>query len=412
MRSSCLLPNLTVLEWHDFSCHIPIIFTHQLLTPTLVSLNATLAEADGATLLSFFQNLPFLCSSLKSIRFFLSAPSGPSSTTIEALSRTICNQKSLEEVILHTPIDDIALGYLSTLSTLKALTLSDVTRSRLRTRSFLPQGPLFCSLETLEFEASDLDLVTSLLRACDQKFHAFRLCYGDMLTSKAVVALLNLLASRSRTKPILDFTLVNGDACSALQRADTAPRYHLSYKTIQPLMIFGSLRSFMIEWNEQMSLDDDEIANLARNWPLLQDFALYCSSGPFPTKYPTLRGLLALVTFCPQLRMVSLPLDARQVPDVEARECMVSFDTITLPESPIYQALPVAEFLFKHLPCVRVVEAMFLDLQETDLAQVAYEERWRQVEEHLEEFRRSLPDSGSAELGSVDEVMDIDFDGY
>ena len=112
MGPAFLLPNLRVLRWspYVFTPHIPIIFIQKLLSPTLVSLTAALAEADGATLLSFFDSYPLLCRDLKSVDFrFLTGP--PSPTTIQALSRAICNQENLENVVLDVPIDDIALRH-------------------------------------------------------------------------------------------------------------------------------------------------------------------------------------------------------------------------------------------------------------------------------------------------------------
>ena len=43
-------------------------------------------------------------------------------------------------------------------------------------------------------------------------------------------------------------------------------RYRLSYETLQPLAVLRSLRELKIEWSEQISLDDDEVADLARSF--------------------------------------------------------------------------------------------------------------------------------------------------
>ena len=286
------------------------------------------------------------------------------------------------------------------LPTLKVLHIWLSERSRLRTHSLLPTEPLFSSVEHLTFETSDLSLVTSLLRPHDQVFHTLRLYYHDRLTSEAALTFLNVLSSQSRTKPFESLTLSAGDFSHPIpvdEMASEAPRYRLSYETFEPLMVFGSLRYLMIEWSEQISLNDDEVVKLARSWPLLQVFNFYCGRGgyaPFSTKYSTLRGLLALVTLCPNLHTLSLPLDATHVPEVkQAGPCKPTFDCLIVPESPIDQAqtLPVAKFLFKYLPCVTMLDARFLRPPGTNVAQIkAYEDAWQQVERHLKEFRRSL----------------------
>ncbi|KAH0835828.1 hypothetical protein J3R83DRAFT_9696 [Lanmaoa asiatica] len=395
MRPSVLLPNLMVLRWSPYvlTPHVPIIFIQRLLSPTLVSLEATLAEADQATLLSFFDNYPLLCQNLKSVEFRFSA-SPQSGMTIQALSRAICSQETLENVVLHTPIDRIALTHLCTSPTLKVLHVHLSERSRLRPGSFLPTDLIFGSVEELEFTTSDLDLVTSLLQPRDQIFHTFRLYLGGRHTSEAIVNFLTLLTSRSRPNPLRKLTLSIGDISHPVpadQMTSEATTYSLSYKTLQPLAVFGSLHELVIEWSEQISLDDDELADLARSWPLLRVFNFYCGRGgypPFSAKYATLLGLLSLVNSCPELYTVSLPLDAREVPVVKeekARE--TDFACLIVPESPIDQARPVAEFLCKYLPSVTAVDWRFLRPPGTDVQQIiAYERAWQQVDTHLEEF--------------------------
>ena len=263
MRPCCLLPNLMVLQWNPYllAPYIPIIFIQRLLCPTLVSLKATLSEADGATLLSFLDNYPLLCRKLKSVDFHFSN-GAQSMTTIQALSRAICSQEILENVVLHTPIDDITLRYLSTLPTLKALSVNLSERSRPRTGSFLPTDPLFCSAEELQFETSELNLVTSLLRPRNQTFHTFRLFHHSRLTSEAIVHFFGVLASRSHTKSFQELALSTGDFSHPMpadQMENEATHYQLSYVTLQPLMVFGSLRVLVIEWSEQISLDDTRL---------------------------------------------------------------------------------------------------------------------------------------------------------
>ena len=396
MQPSVLLPNLTVLEWHPRSLtpHVPIIFIQRLLSPTLVSLTVNLSEADGATLLSFFDNYPLLCRNLKSVNFRFSAGSQTATTTKHALSRAICNQEDLENVAIRAPIDDIAFRHLSTMPTLKTLTVNLTEISRSQTRSFLPTDPLFCSVEELEFEASDLDLVTSLLRPRDQIFHTFRLCRYGRQPSDAFVALLNVLASQSRTTPLQKLILSCGHISLPLsvdQMATEAMRYSLSYEILQPLTVLGSLRVLMIEWNEQISLDDDDVANLARSWPMLQVFHFYClrgGHGLFSTKYATLRSVLTLAKSCPELHTISLPLDARQVPVVdEAEPLETNFSCVIVPESPIDDAGPVAEFLLTHLPCVTAVDAEFMRMPGTNSSQLMeYEVAWAEVQTRLEVF--------------------------
>ena len=411
MQTSCLFSNLRVLRWNSpYIIGIPIIYIQRLLSPTLVSLEATLTEGDGATLLSFLDNYPLLCRNLRSIELRFSAGT-LSDTTTQALSRAICRQEILESIVLHIAIDEITLKHLATMPTLKTLSVTLSERSRPRKVAFLPTDPIFRSAEFLEFSVWDLELVTTLLRPHDQIFHTFRLYHHGRQTSEAVLGFLSVLASRSRTSPLQEITLSFWDASHPIpadQMAVEAIRYRLSYKTLQPLMILWSLRELMIEWSDQVSLDDEELANLARSWPSLQVFYIYCGRGgyaPFSTKYITLRGLVWLVNSCLELHTVGLPLDARQVPvinETDARE--THFACLIVPESPIDKVLPVAEFLFQYLPCVTALDARFLRPPGTDVSQIiAYERAWQQVEKRLGELHNPSFDSvGPDSDGSAD----------
>jgi len=110
---------------------------------------------------------------------------------------------------------------------------------------------------------------------------------------------------------------------------------------------------------------------------------------------PSLRGLLSLVTCFLELQTVSLPLDARHVPEIRA--CETNFTCLIVPESPIDQARPVAEFLHRYLPSVTAVDAMFMEPFGTNVPQIMpYKQAWQEVGIHMNELRSS--DSESVEL--------------
>ena len=395
MRPSCLFPNLVILKWNPQGStpHLPIVFIQRLLSPALVSLKVSLAGADEATALSLFDNYLLLCPHLKSVDFWFPGHS-PSATTIQALSRAICRQNTLEDVAIYAPMDDIALRHLVMLPTLKVLNVVLSSKLRPQIHSFLPTDALFRNVKELVFETSHIDLVTSLLRPRDQTFHTFHLCNRVRLTSAATLAMFEILASRPRTQPLRELSISPGDLCHPLrldQMESEASRHCLSYEILQPLMVFGSLHDLTIEWSEQISLDDNEVANLARSWPMLRSFQFNCGRGgypPFETKYPTLRGLFSLLTSCPELQMVRLSIDARRVPEFKDVEpCKTNLDFINVSESPIDEAFPVAEFLFKYIPGVTALGTGCSRAPGTNEAQIlAYNRAWEQAEEHLMEF--------------------------
>ena len=104
---------------------------------------------------------------------------------------------------------------------------------------------------------------------------------------------------------------------------------------------------------------------------------------------------MSLATSCPELERVTLPLDATQVPEIEdAEPRKTSLGNIAVLNSPIDEALPVAEFLFQYLPGVTVLSANVSQWLETNVVRVwAYKQAWKQVKTHLMEFHGIEPEN-------------------
>ena len=77
--------------------------------------------------------------------------------------------------------------------------------------------------------------------------------------------------------------------------------------------LFHNLCKLETDLKNCISLNDNELADLACGWPLLQSFHLVSRSESSASN-KTLQGLLSFVTACPMLAHVDTCLDVRDVP--------------------------------------------------------------------------------------------------
>ncbi|KAJ7613395.1 hypothetical protein FB45DRAFT_1008921 [Roridomyces roridus] len=133
--------------------------------------------------------------------------------------------------------------------------------------------------------------------------------------------------------------------------------YAISASLLSPLFTLKDLTVVLLEAPIGFRLDDISATSLARAWPritLLQIGSDMSKGIPSDT---TLHALLAFAQFCPSLKQLRLPLDARTVPEWEAfkledkRPQQVSLSRLGgLSDSPIGDPFKVALFLSSVFP--------------------------------------------------------------
>ncbi|KAF8553304.1 hypothetical protein OG21DRAFT_1523203 [Imleria badia] len=409
LHPSLLVPNLRALRWHPYCNHFPrsqpgfsIIFIHRLLSPSLVPLNVTLSDSDDVTFHSFLANYPFLCSNLKSVVINnIGGNEQTSNTIINALSQAITYHKRLERLTISAPINDVALMHVAMSPKVKKLSLVlHPVRSNLHRVCIPSEITPFRNVEELSLEVWDVYHVTTLLRNQDQMFRSVWLCYYSLPTTKAVSALLTALVSRHRARSLRSLTLspdpldVERQHFTPVASNESTMRHHISYDTLRPLSSLCHLRELFIDLCHWLSIDDDDLVSLTRNWPFLHALQLNCEreyvyDHPWRSaKYIPFNGLLSLLGCCPDLRRLSLPLDARMVPvDTGDIVCNPSLIYLHFFESPISHAHSVQDFLTLHFPSVAQVWFSFkLSPGEVDVEIELYNALWDTVNSHLYEI--------------------------
>ena len=339
-----------------------ITFLWPLLAPTIDTLEVALSGTEDPKFQSFLDNYPQLYPNLKSIKLdFLRRCQVPASASL-ALSQAICSNADWQRVELSPTVDNVALKHLGTSSTLKVVSLtlapgpeatqSDETWFGHADTPFRNVTRLALTLE------NRLDFATHLLRAHDQLFHDFKVLVRTQPTAMEVSALLTAIASPQRMHS-LQLLVIRQPPFYGISRP-ASERQRLSYETFRPLASLAHLCELVINLNHTISLDDDEFAGLVSNWPFLEVLWLMGMREEHPAKSITLKGLLSLLVSCQKLREIGLSVDASGVPlEACTDACCPSVTRLVFQDSPITNSELVAEFLSKHLPCVRAVHAVF-----------------------------------------------------
>lgn len=419
------MPNLRVLKWdpsilsRDRLLGFPptILLIHRFLTPSLVSLSVSVTETADGTLQSFLIRHPFLCPNLTSITVDLGGRENESRTTIEILSQAITRYEHLEQLDISAPMDDAALTHVAMSPKLKMIAIILQAKPKVCIPSDITP---FRNVQDLQMEVWDLDFFTTLLRPQDQMFRSFALSYRSKTTIESVSSFFAALASRQRThslrsirfSPNLSKDGVPFSMSSEIWYLSFYP-YFLSFDTFRPLASLSHLRQLHLDFVLCISLDDDDLISMARNWPSLQVLHLnpksrfegeaefvYPSTLP-DVKYVTLQGLVSLIECCPDLRELCLPIDAREVPDCDMPNvvCHPALWQLRFPDSPISDARLVQGVLTRYFPSVSNVRYSFelsSDPDGDDEEIVGYHDLWDAVNVHL--LERHFPPLERSEL--------------
>ena len=311
-----------------------------------------------------------------------------SESEIQQLSQVISTQEHLESLVVDIPIGDVLLR--SLILSPKLIVASWVLHpidSNLNNIRITSADIPFRNVKELKLNVWDLHFVSSLLRPLDQMFHTFHLGLNGLHNAETISAFLTILASPQRTDSLQSIRLTFHIAYHSPEHNIPYNNsvHTLTYRALYPLTSFKHLRELRLHPYNLIFLSDEELAELVHNWPMLEVLQLKCIHGCYGTPL-TLRGLLSLLTLCPRLRELGLSLDAREVPEttsVDVRNTILT--SINLPDSPIRNARPVADFFSRHLPFVKFFDTYFFGNWSTSYEPPAeYHLLWIQVREYLQ----------------------------
>ncbi|KAG1890349.1 hypothetical protein F4604DRAFT_1673773 [Suillus subluteus] len=172
-------------------------------------------------------------------------------------------------------------------------------------------------------------------------------------------------------------------------------------QTFTPLMRFSGLKEIGLSAFCMSLLDDDALGSIVKSWPRLE--CLYLGTKCFWRTPPkiTFRGLVALLSACPNLRNLGLVFDATKVDSLTAEKlgrgvCNTNITSFHVGFSPIEQPLQVAVSLSAVLPCLGEFSVESLLSRGPD--RVAREAKWIEVLEHISHILTKKQESNTTGL--------------
>lgn len=313
------LPNLKLLIWDSHSTRLDIVYVRSLLSSNLLALDVRMEMGKSRALLSFFLNYHLLCPNMKLVKLDLSKAHYGAQIDLDlfilAISKAIVNHKKLEclEIFAYVRKGFWEVLFMSLALEVTSLAGRGYTNIFPFTEvSIPPTDTPLQNVRDLRLTIHDLSLFTRLLRPHDQPFCTICLEVQVPLSHTTTEELFAALATHQRQGSLESITIDNSHR--DVQKVDH--HHPVSFDALRPLVRLGRLRELKIILHHGISLDDAQLGIMAVSWPLLEVLKLDPINPRLPmTKYPTLTGLMTLLTSCPKLRRLQLPLDARQVPE-------------------------------------------------------------------------------------------------
>lgn len=206
------------------------------------------------------------------------------------------------------------------------------------------------------------------------------------------------------------------------EAADDSPpsQARLSWQALRPILTCEKLVIFELRWNKPIAVSQDDLEEVALNWPSLETFLLNCE--PMDVSIApslTLQALLPFAEHCPNL--VELGLYMAPLADLDgpsfglAVKPFQSLKRLCVGLSPIYEPGPVTLFLSQICPLGCEVDAgmtwpdgfAVLDSEELQHRSTEWHEMWQEVNRMLPLLTQLRFDERSNRKALGEEVEDL-----
>jgi hypothetical protein len=118
----------------------------------------------------------------------------------------------------------------------------------------------------------------------------------------------------------------------------------------KPLYACHNLTRLLVERSWDISMADEELCQLVRNWPKLQELNISRFVAVNETTIPTFHGLISLLQLCPTLTSLTLVIDTTELDGIDFKSpgggiCNNHLEKLVLTNSPMESPLNVALIL-------------------------------------------------------------------
>ncbi|EIW84593.1 hypothetical protein CONPUDRAFT_163674 [Coniophora puteana RWD-64-598 SS2] len=238
-----------------------------------------------------------------------------SSAAAVAMSRAVCQWHYLED--LHVDmLADIALDHVMRLRTLRKLRIHvPLVISNGHSLAQNQCGDIFPGLETLRLKARGCGYadITNFLTSLPGRVRARRFEAHTPSLANVVADLPDLIQTICNRfdRDTLKAVSITEDRTYDDQRIEHVADFDVTIDTLRPLLGFRNIESLELDLKRSISLDDDDLAQIACSWPKLQALGLNPGEGWIKTSQATFSGLAAMKARLPKLTRIAIALDGR-----------------------------------------------------------------------------------------------------
>ncbi|KII95061.1 hypothetical protein PLICRDRAFT_169754 [Plicaturopsis crispa FD-325 SS-3] len=348
-----LLPNLKVLNLDDNDT----LYAALLATPGLKSLGMRLRTTADTEIM---QSLASKCPLLDTIDF---APE-PLDRYVQQVSRAVCEWRNLFSVEVGA-LDRHALAYLSTVPTL--VRLSTIGVSKFEAQAAYESIVIDPFPRLTSFTTNDKLLLENGLASFSLPHLEELIVLDDTFCTAREWAIItqNIVDAFSPSSSLSSLT-VRDNCIHPMARNIDAEDYAIPISVLEPLLPYCRLTYLALNPAGGFDLGDEDLARMARAWPLLEHLSLAADlsmTGWMKAPRITILGLLPLIQNCRRLENLAIVIDARVLPprgtrlDVDA-DAESTIDYVFLGNSLIEEPVGrVAALLADLFPNLRDISA-------------------------------------------------------
>ncbi|KAJ7148206.1 hypothetical protein C8R46DRAFT_1199154 [Mycena filopes] len=408
LRTCCplqqpMFPKLQEIHWFDWRAQSLPVFA-MFLSPRLRRIGFV---PDSMAQLSILPTLGLMYPNLTHLD--LRGPRRHSFENVDialpSVLGLLISLKNLQELLLPSA-DARIIEYLARLPALEELVVDEVLLTALT--SGTPSHPRFPALQVLSLWSTTPDVAIMLVSALQSRALVllnlvFDHVFPDAETTTrllAAIAALGPAAHETITTLHIEDEWTEARPHANVPDEDEFDVYLVDGEALRVLFPFSNLVSITLKPYHGVDLDDALVADMARAWPLIEElqivFGADTHEAPFALREITLRGLHALATHCPHLRVLEIYMDASTIPDFDTMPIQTSLTKLDVLCSPVVAPYAVGRFLRSMFPNLRILQSGCLQ----ENSWTGSVRRWRNLADFLSQVGGSIPE------GELEEEVD------
>ncbi|KAG2364607.1 hypothetical protein BDR07DRAFT_1608072 [Suillus spraguei] len=306
-----LFPNLRKLIWSADGTHGAAEFLRMTLVPSLSVLDIRCRFASSA-FLSVLSSAGVLCPHLQDMALRIQHITDEPFRKISPFVTQFISQFHYLHSLLVCDLGHQGIEHVMQSRALRSLHLD------LR-RFWAPCERQSCAELPGFHDLTSLGLSTDTLKSASNFLSSLR-----VVESKEIKVEFNRVPSKSEYTMLSQFFTILKERCDTdrlegFTLIGIYGKVRTELSVFKPLQACRNLARLSVERGCNISISDEELCQLVRDWPKLEVLKISCYDPVYSTTMPTLHGLIELLRLCPILTSLALVIDATKLNGIDIK---------------------------------------------------------------------------------------------